>query len=228
MRDSNRKLVTPAALLLAASLAAGVAKATNGPTADAPDAPRVTLFTRCDGEASETAFEWMREEVEEVLRPAGIAVDWRKLDLTRLIEPVASLVVVRFRGTCMMELPEPRSGMQGPLGRTHVSQGEVLPFCEVNCDRVREFIRSSRKHRDEEAWERFYGRALGKVLAHELYHVLANTRQHGEGGLAKPLLEPLELVGEGCLFEDEDLRRMRHGPRSKKGQEDPPDNHSTK
>ena len=201
-------------LLLAASLAGGPAYAIDRSAGDSPESALVTLFTTCEGPTSEKAFKEMREEVEESLEPAGITLAWRQLDLSQAIDPVESLVVVRFRGICRAEFPDVRSGEQGPLGRTHVSEGEVLPFCEVNCDRVRDFIKCCGLQQDGATRERTFGRALGRVVAHELYHVLANTQGHAKRGLAKSLLEPVELVGENCDFEADSLRKIRRGPRT--------------
>jgi hypothetical protein len=51
------------------------------------------------------------------------------------------------------------------------------------------------------------GRALGRVAAHELYHVLGNTQSHGEAGLAKPSFGTVDLL-HPAGFAAADRRRM--------------------
>ena len=56
---------------------------------------------------------------------------------------------------------------------------------------------------------RRYGRALGRVVAHELYHILANTTDHSRHGLAKALLTVSELVLDPCRFGSHEIERIR-------------------
>jgi hypothetical protein len=48
------------------------------------------------------------------------------------------------------------------------------------------------------------GRALGRVVAHELYHIVAQTARHGRAGVAKPFHTPDDLRRDGASFEEED------------------------
>jgi hypothetical protein len=42
--------------------------------------------------------------------------------------------------------------------------------------------------------EHMFARALGRVVAHELYHTIARTTAHSQTGLARPTLSPAELT----------------------------------
>lgn len=150
-------------------------------------------------------IEEMQEEAEEVFAPAGVQLQWRYLDLSRIRESVATLVVATFTGTCQCDgLGVPAIG-QGPLGWTSVTDGTILPFCNVHYDRVREVLLRSMRHLPRGQQERLLGRALGRVLAHELYHILANTRGHAKTGLAKPLLSDGDLAQEELHFSAREL-----------------------
>jgi hypothetical protein len=150
-------------------------------------------------------IEEMQVEAEEVFRPAGVKLEWRYLDLSRTREAVASLVVVTFSGTCQSDgFGQPTIG-EGPLGWTSVTDGAILPFCGVHYDRVREVMLRTIRHLPKAEQERFLGQALGRVLAHELYHILANTRSHSRSGLAKPLLSDSDLAREELHFSAREL-----------------------
>ncbi len=46
-----------------------------------------------------------------------------------------------------------------------------------------------------------YGRALGRVLAHELYHIFGNTTHHASEGVAKESYTVQDLLTEEFQFE---------------------------
>jgi hypothetical protein len=53
-----------------------------------------------------------------------------------------------------------------------------------------------------------YGRAMGRLLAHELYHVIVKTRAHDSAGVAKPCFSVEDLLGNGLEFEAVTLARL--------------------
>lgn len=128
------------------------------------------------------------------MHPAGLPIDWQRLDLSKRMRPVAALAVVRFEGVCRCEAhggaTEPGSG----LGWAHVSDGDVLPFLVVDFDRVWGLVEPALRLEPAGERKRLFGRAVGRVMGHELYHFLANTQRHARRGLAKPALTGVELV----------------------------------
>jgi hypothetical protein len=71
-----------------------------------------------------------------------------------------------------------------------VAEGRILPYTELRCDEIGKalaFLRPGSGIKDRQL---ALGRALGRVLAHELYHILANAKTHGANGLARAV-EPL-------------------------------------
>jgi hypothetical protein len=53
------------------------------------------------------------------------------------------------------------------------------------------------------------GRALAKVLAHELMHMITRSSAHGTSGVAKPALSGRQLLDQDTAFEAGDLDRIR-------------------
>jgi len=84
--------------------------------------------------------------------------------------------------------------------------GKVLPFSDVECDRVRASIRSAN---GRQLSDLVLGRALARVLAHELYHVLARTPTHARAGLAKRSLSGIELSSDRLELKFADVNRMK-------------------
>ncbi|MDQ6699902.1 MAG: hypothetical protein M3Z36_06930, partial [Acidobacteriota bacterium] len=130
---------------------------------------------------------------------------WRLLDEPRGNESFADLVVVRFKGACETAAASYYSEL-GPYGEgaalalTRISDGHVLPFSEVRCDQIRHYIGPQ---------DGVLGRAMGRVVAHELYHIFAGTAKHGSDGVAKSFHTRKELVGEDFAFHPKDSAKLR-------------------
>jgi hypothetical protein len=84
----------------------------------------------------------------------------------------------------------------------------VLPFSELQCDRIRHSIAPLAIGASPEEREALLGRSLGRVLVHELFHVLASTEQHGREGVAKTRFSRKDLAAEGFAFDAKDARRI--------------------
>lgn len=156
----------------------------------------------------------MERELESIMRSCSLDLEFRVLDESTPKESFGNLVVARFRGRCRGEQEQERPRSTRALGLTHVSEGEILPFSEVDCDGVRELVQPRLERESHPRGEQLLGRALGRVLAHELYHILANTQHHGKAGIAKPVLTPRELVDGQLEFEptQADSIRLRLQP----------------
>ncbi len=88
------------------------------------------------------------------------------------------------------------SDERGPLAMTHSVDGELLPFGEVECDRVRTALQRTVGRSNPEAHQVEYGVALARVMAHEIYHMLAKSAAHTREGVTKQALSSTELSRE--------------------------------
>jgi len=76
-----------------------------------------------------------------------------------------------------------------------------MPFADIRCDAVSSLV--------GQADSLLFGRALGRVLAHELWHILGNTFAHGENGIAQRALSAEQLVSGRLALDPADLDRFR-------------------
>jgi len=200
-------------LFILSVLAAPLAAASN---LDQNESGSVGVYLSYDGPVSDRALDAMVQEVEELIHPAGFQLHWRLLDRRRSDESFSNLVVVTLHGKCSMADTEEGShpGLVGDdlvLGSTRVSDGQILPFSDVECDRIRRSIAALAAGNSPAAKEWLLGRAMGRVLAHELFHVFGNTFKHGHEGVAKTSFSPRELVGDRFKFAVKDAGLMeRH------------------
>jgi hypothetical protein len=147
-----------------------------------------------EGPHTAEAIAGMRMEAARLLAAEGIDLDWREPGAGST-EFAAYVAMIALKGRCRMEPTPVAMAEATSLGRTYTSNGAVIPFGEVECDSVRAAVNSA-LHKTDLARSGFlYGRALGRVLAHELYHIAHRTAQHGEG-FTQPAFSGRELVGD--------------------------------
>jgi hypothetical protein len=56
--------------------------------------------------------------------------------------------------------------------------------------------------------QRVLGRAMGRVLAHEVYHAVLRTPSHAAHDIAKPSLTPAELFGPELRFDSTQIAHL--------------------
>src|SRR5579871_801156 len=175
-------------------------------------APTIRLYTQFQQDPPETVLESVQEELENILEPLGLGFEWRSLVLNRGNEVSTELAVIHFKGNCDISDLEAADAFPGPLGWTHISDGEILPFSDVNCDGIRLFLQRDLLKLPEKGRPAAYGRAIARVVAHELYHIFAKTTKHGAQGLGKAAYSAQELLRTRFEFEkrESDVLRAHH------------------
>ena len=154
--------------------------------------------------ASSTTVAAMQKEAAAILEKVGIRIAWRLVSENQGNEPFDRLVVVKFTGKCAC------GGFLHPtrevlvLGSTAVASGQVLPYSEVRCDELRRLLPEIEFAADRRRGDVALGRALARVLAHELYHVLMGTTRHASSGAAKLLQSTEDLRSDEFAFEMSD------------------------
>jgi hypothetical protein len=166
----------------------------------------LAVFLRGDSTASPGVLTAMRREVEAIVVPAGIHLTWNSGPDSAVY---SRIVVMRLQGQCRPETAiQTDRRVAEPLGQTQVVDGKVIPFADVRCDSVRRVIDRDLRAATSADREELLGRALGRVMAHELYHVLLRTRKHGHSGLARPVLTSADLLAVHDNFASSDERRL--------------------
>jgi len=183
--------------------------------------PSVGVFMDFDRDSAPGAdsLEVMKKEVEELLKPSGVSLNWRLAKENNGNQAFAGLVVVKFKGKCRVEgWNSPQGTDFGSLGEvtrlgaTQVSGGKVLPYSEVECDQIQKALAYLPPGAGQKERQRAMGVALGRVVAHELYHVLASTTGHAARGLAKASQSLEDLIGPMQTgFDARDSRAIGEG-----------------
>ncbi len=156
----------------------------------------------------------MERETEGIFKTAGVNLDWR-LASDASVESFEDLVVVRFKGACKVEPVPYVYDELGPMAFTYSSEGNVQPFTQVSCEKVAASVRSAMWGGDFQRADLLFGRALGRVVAHELVHMLTRSGRHGSEGVQRPALSGRELVSRSLALSPADVARLREMQKSR-------------
>lgn len=180
----------------------------------------VAIFMQFDKQPSARALTLMQRETVSLLAPAGVTASFHALPLhAPITRTFANVLLIRFKGVCQTGIGmDPQPGEMAPfapptmrLAATRTRGSTVLPFAEVECDAVRLIANSVPVRSRAQA----LGQALGRVVAHELYHLLWQTQHHAGEGLGKAVLSWKELLN--ATF---DLETLSAQDRNKKRPEE--------
>ena len=176
-----------------------------------PEQNTITVVLYFEAEHAPITLSHLQREVEFIMGPLGLQFQWRLGKCVANGDVFHHLVVVHFKGRCEMGEYPSWEVASGSLGAAEMSEGKLMPFCRIECNRVREFIRPLVRGESFIQMHVLLGRALGRVLAHELYHILADTTHHGSSGVTKSFLTPEELVDRALKLQSQDSKAFDRG-----------------
>jgi hypothetical protein len=160
----------------------------------------LTVVLKFDEPHSAASIAEMKREAESIMKDSGLNLSFRLRDEVGT-DSFSDLVVVRFKGKCVMQPTPFLYDERGPLAYTHTDGTTILPYSEVECDKVRSEVRSAMWGGDYARGDVLMGRALGRVLAHELYHIMAQTGAHSQSGVARRALSGAQLIQDKLTLE---------------------------
>lgn len=156
----------------------------------------------------------LNRELGTLMRTAGFRVLWRAAGDPPSPAGAEHLVIVELRGVCMPQFASMASvplSSTVPLASSSVADGRVLPFSWVNCTALNRFLGPTASGLPPVEQNELYGRSVARLLAHELYHVLAQTNDHAPAGIAKARFSTADLLADHFDFETVALDRL-HPP----------------
>jgi hypothetical protein len=172
--------------------------------ASLPDAREdVVVYLKPAAGLSAFVLEEAKTELASVMRGAGAHIVWWESEWSRS-SVAGTLIVADFTGTCSVPLvavPVADVSRLPPLAHTTTADGRILPFAFVDCRTLSEFMGPALMDLPIVRREQLYGRAIGRVLAHEIYHILAQTPLHAAAGVAKMHFSTADLLAPRFEFE---------------------------
>lgn len=199
-----------ARLLALCCLATAVSTARPEPASDAG----LAVYLDPSAALPSPTVEPMKRELAQLMQTAGYAVDWFDAATPLPTSGVPFLAVLKLDGSCSMPSGSDANPAEirdlDPLATTAVSNGHVLPFITVDCRKLTHLLSPSLASEPAARRDYLYGRALARIVAHELYHALLDTACHSRDGVTKAAVAARELLGAHFAFEEEALAKLEH------------------
>jgi hypothetical protein len=83
----------------------------------------------------------------------------------------------------------------------------VLPFSWVECETLSRMLAPAlSKYGVPQDY--LYGRAMGRLVAHELFHILTMSADHDDGGVAKSSFSVRDMLADRFTFEATALTKL--------------------
>ena len=181
-----------------------------------PHEKKLVIFLTSDVSLSPAASSEMKQELSHLLRPAAIRVEWQDPSVDRSAQENDYSAFVRLRGSCRPTEPSARfeHALSGPftLASSAVSDGVVLPLGDVECAALNAFLGPSLWKEPRPVQESVYARAVARLMAHELYHVIGQTHDHAHSGVAEPSFTVAELLSDHFEFAEHTLEELHASP----------------
>ena len=158
-------------------------------------------------------FQSLQEELWRLLAPADVDLKWKEADQRYPGEHFDLAIVGSFDGSCAFGDSSSRGNVSlapaGSLAHTEITSGRILPFFRVDCSRLSEMLEPALQR--YQGWTRhtMAGRAVARVIAHEIYHILAKSVDHHDSGIAKPCFSVHDLTRDTFAFDLQSLAEMR-------------------
>ena len=162
------------------------------------------------------SVETVRSELQRLLTPVGFDLIWRDSAQRKSGEDFDLVVVSSFDGSCSANDLPPSSAVPALnsviLADTSVSGSRVLPFFRVDCGQLIRMLAPSLKPLSVAVRQTTVQRALARLMAHEIYHIVAQTTGHQSSGIAKASFSLRDLMADRFEFDIWSLSQMKPQP----------------
>jgi hypothetical protein len=175
---------------------------------EGPPLAPVGVYVEYENPTSGPTPELIQNDVQSILSPLGFDIQWRPTQAAGN-EVWSDLAVVTFEGDCSFAANSREKFIPGALGWTRAVGADIQPFIGIDCRRIGSLLQTQVTSALTRNPERLFARAVARVLAHELYHVLARSRAHQDSGVGKAEFTVKDLLTDRFQFHPEQARLLR-------------------
>jgi hypothetical protein len=152
---------------------------------------------------------WLEQQTEQIFSEAGLTLAWVPRKQLNGI-PVGALPVwVQFHGACRVEPAVLPALQEGPMGWVRSQDGEIRPLIDIDCNRTSAMVWQHRGTLPLPLVVRSFGRALGRVVAHELYHYLTQSVAHTQSDIFRHEMTSQDLTRPEVRLEPSEIEALR-------------------
>jgi hypothetical protein len=157
---------------------------------------QMTVLVDFEQPHSRHTLRQVQTQLDRVLSGTGLTLSLAERNGLETPSRFHDLLLFTMKGQCSMEaLPiGALSDERGALAMVHSTDGEILHYGEVECDKIRSSLEHVLGKQQTRAYQGAFDIALGNVMAHEIYHMLAGSAEHTHSGVTRPGLSASELL----------------------------------
>ncbi len=177
-----------------------------------PTGATLEVYVKAQEASTPDVLSAVSRELDALMQPAGFRVVWRGAADPPSSSGAEHLVMVELRGICVAQFSTMASmPLSSPLAlaSSSVADGRVLPFSWVDCNALNRFLAPVVATSSQAEQDDLYGRSMARLLAHEFYHILAQTDDHAPSGIAKARFSTTDLLVDHFDFEASALEKLR-------------------
>lgn len=180
------------------------------PGTSIPRKQSLIVFLKSTDQQDPSIMLAMRDEVRKLLKPTGYEIEFRSDSGG---SPVSGRVVVtEFKGQCLAAAHQDDTLRSPDLATTAISNGHILPFSQVHCAAISRLLTPELIDKHVVQRQILFGRSLGRIVAHEIYHILADDTHHEAHGIAKSHFSSKDLLSSHFEFNESSIERMSDVP----------------
>jgi hypothetical protein len=177
-----------------------------------PTGAAVEVYLHGDFGGATDVLDEMNRELALLMQHAGFQVIGLHGNDQSPSGEAAQVIVVELRGACAVHVAPSSSAEPIPpalsLASSAVADGRVLPFSWVDCSALNRFLGPAISGQTAQDQAYIYGRSMARLLAHEFYHVLAQTGDHTQAGICKSTFSRADLLADHFDFDDVAIGRL--------------------
>ncbi len=150
----------------------------------------------------------LKSEVATIWSPPGLQIVWQRGRRVRDQAAADWTVGIDLRD----RVPLAAQSAPQPLGAVAVIDGRMRRTIYVSCGKVRQFVDAAGIRAFDGFHDRVYGRFLGRIVAHELGHLLLDSVHHRDRGLMRPRFDVRDVRSDAPAryeFDADDLIALR-------------------
>jgi hypothetical protein len=141
---------------------------------------------------------YYEDELRQTIEDLGVRVQFVSLQEATTRSFAGRIVLLRI----LEDAEESRRNLgavpASALAWTHAPNGSITPFGVVDLGALRRFLQGRAPGLALDRDELLLGRALARVSAHEIFHMVTRSKQHSARGLMQPSLTVDELITDRC------------------------------
>jgi hypothetical protein len=161
--------------------------------------PRLVVVLAFEEQASDTLLDAMQGEVDRIFERARAEIEVLVLKGALEVRHATRIIHMDVKGTCASTAVR-RKRSPSTLAAMFGVDRELQPIGSVDCRALSAYLGT--------VTTPVFGRALGRVLAHEVYHYVTQRREHSDRGLFAASLSDISLTSAELAFTDHDLATL--------------------